>query len=442
VPMDKSSPIPVDKILGLRRTPNPQQQTENMEAVPSFLPRQLSADTAKPPEQKIPARGRWMSASAEDLPPPLRSPMSQVHHQRELQYITILKTLVAVITVCTFLSMVLISRLEDNEEQESSPKVLILLWNEDLSKMPRRPTHSECGCVVTTRRNQFEKPYDAVVFNADLPYSLEDFSELNRTRNFLSVFAARNPLSLAQGPGLWPSDDWPLFNLTMTYRLDSQLVWSEYYFSHIAKARRLNAFSAPSEHYADDMPGTKIQLLENHIKKKDRLMMYLFYEVDQASQPESVYLAELRKYVDLDAFENCAGPNDCSHYHFMLIFDTTACPDYVPIQMYTAMHNFVVPVLIGGGNLTNLVPPQSYISSQDFPKPKDLVAHLEHLVNATEKYQRYFWWHSLYKLRRTSLPYCQLCSHLKELRRETSSPMSFANWWSAYQCPKRYTTFL
>ncbi|XP_020801707.1 alpha-(1,3)-fucosyltransferase C-like [Drosophila serrata] len=449
--MNKIKPISVDKILSLRRLPSPQQQqTENMEYVPSFLPRQLSADPTHLQEQRPPPKGRWMSASAMDLPPPLRSPMSQANRQRELhspnQYIFILKTLVGVIAVCTFLSMIVVSRLGQDGEQDTSPKVLILLWNEDLSKMPRGPTHTECGCVVTTRRKDFYQPYDAVVFNADLPYSLDDFSDINRTANFLSVFAARNPLSLAHGPGPWPADDWPFFNLTMTYRLDSQLVWSEYYFSHINRARRLNSFRAPSENFSDDMPANKIQVLENHIKKKDRLAMYIVYEVDAASRPESHYLAKLRKYLDLDAQENCVGFNDCNHYHFMLIFDTTACPDYVPTQMYIAMHNFVVPVLIGGGNLSHLVPPQSYISNRDFPNPKDLVAHLERLANETEEYQRYFWWHSVYKLRRTSLPYCQLCSYLKpspeERLIETSSPMDFAAWWSTYQCPKQFTTFL
>ncbi|KAH8232759.1 hypothetical protein KR038_007986 [Drosophila bunnanda] len=451
MPMDKIKQIPVDKILSLRRLPVPQQQqTENMEEVPSFLPRQLSADTTQLQEKRPPPKGRWMSASAVDLPPPQRSPMSQANRQRELyspnQYIFILKTLVSVIAVCTFLSMVLLSRLGQNGEQDANPKVLILLWNEDLSKMPRRPTHTECGCVITTHRQHFDKPYDAVVFNADLPYSLEDFGDINRTGNYLSVFAARNPLSLAHGPGPWPSDDWPFFNVTMSYRLDSQLVWSEYYFSHVNRARRLNSFRAPSENFAEDMPGNKIQLLENHIRKKDRLAMYFLYEVDSTSQAESLYLANLRKYLDLDAYESCVGSNDCSHYHFMLIFDSTACPDYVPTQMYIAMHNFVVPVLIGGGNLSHLVPPQSYISSRDFPNPKELVAHLKHLMNATEEYQRFFWWHSLYKLRRTSLPYCQLCSYLKltqeERRLETASPVDFGNWWSTYQCPKRFTTFL
>ncbi|KAH8234621.1 hypothetical protein KR032_000744, partial [Drosophila birchii] len=447
VPMDKIKPIPVDKILNLRRIPSPQQQqTENMEYVPSFLPRQLSADT----EQRPPPKGRWRPASAVELPPPLRSPMSQANRQRQLyspnQYITILKTVVGVIGVCTLLSMFLFSRLDQNGEQENSPKILILLWNGDLARMPRRPTHTECGCVITTRRNLFNKPYDAVVFNADQPYSLEGFSEINRTANYLSVFAARNPLSLAQGPGPWATEDWPSFNLTMTYRLDSQLVWSEYYFTHIFKARRLHSFRAPNENFVDEMPGNKIQLLENHLKKKDRLAMYIIYEVDDASTPESLYLAKLRNYVDLEARESCAGPNDCSHYHFMLIFDSTACPDYVPQQVYTAMNNFVVPVLIGGGNVSHLVPPQSYISNRDFPDPKDLVAHLKRLMDATEEYQRYFWWHSLYKLRRTSLPYCQLCLHLKlpqeERNMEISPSIDFADWWSKHQCPKPFTTFL
>jgi len=50
----------------------------------------------------------------------------------------------------------------------------------------------------------------------------------------------------------------------------------------------------------------------------------------------------------------------------MLIFETSACPDYVPPQMSMAMDKLLVPVLIGGGNLTNLVPSHSYIAARSF----------------------------------------------------------------------------
>ncbi|XP_020801708.1 alpha-(1,3)-fucosyltransferase C-like [Drosophila serrata] len=433
----KAMPL-VAKVLNLRRTTtNSQQQkqtdTQKDEASHS------SGDKSEANEENPPSKKGSLSES-ESKKDKARVNRRWEHYAR---YMNTGKILLAVLVVCAFFGMYPLFRRgqKSSVSQESSVKV-IMLWNEDQPKKSKVSAHMECGCVVTNRRKNYEMAVDAFVFNAHRPYSLKYLPQINRTRDFLSVFAARNPLSLAKDPPLPPVSERSLFNLTMTYRLDSQLVWSEYYFTLLNQAKRLNTFRAPSEHYADEMPIYEMQLLENQTRTKDRLAMYLLYEVNEASLPESLYLEELRKHVNLDAYESCLGFQHCNHYRFMLIFDSTACPDYVPTHMYTAMHKFMVPVLIGGGNLNNLVPAQSYISGRDFPNPKDLVAHLKYLAKTPKEYKQYFWWHSLYKLRRNSVPYCQLCSLLQQPPEERRIETSFAKWWSRYQCPKRITTFL
>ncbi|KAH8232767.1 hypothetical protein KR038_010579 [Drosophila bunnanda] len=426
----KAIPL-VAKVLSLRRTTtNPQQQQQKQTNAQKDNAPQPSVDTPDPKEMIPPSKDGSLSKT-------------EVRVNRRWEpyalYMNLGKVLLAVLVVCVLIGMFLLHRRGPKTSQESSVKV-IMLWNEEPRLMPKGSSHMECGCVVTSRRKNYERAVDAIVFNAHRPYSLKYIAQINRTRDSLTVFAARNPLSLAKDPPLPPAGEQSLFNLTMTYRLDSHLVWSDYYFSLLNQAQRVNSFRAPSEHYADDMPGYEMQLVENKTSTKDRLAMYFIYEVEERSMPESLYLEELRNYVSLEAYESCVGFR-CKHYYFMLIFDLTACPDYVPTQMYIAMHNYAVPVLIGGGNLNNLVPPHSYISSRDFPKPKDLVAHLNHLVKTPEEYKRYFWWHSLYKLRRNSVPYCQLCSYLQQPPKRRIQT-SFAYWWATYHCPKQITTFL
>ncbi|XP_016972590.1 alpha-(1,3)-fucosyltransferase C [Drosophila rhopaloa] len=451
MPIDKLRGTPVDKILSFRRNPDPQQQqqqqTDEMEDIPRFLPPQLLTEeaTAKDTSRRMPDSDSINSEDAVRLPPPRRSPVSMRNLQRELyspnQCMNVLKAIVAVVTICVlFATIPLYRRLRIEKETRLR---MILLWNEQL--MTGGTAHMECGCLVTTRRNHNDKPFDAVVFNADQPYSFAGLDSIKHTPDYYVVYSAKKPLSFTQNP--MPGLMLPPFNLTMTYRLDSQLVWTDYYFSHPNLARRLNSFRNPSQNFGDDLPGSINERLESEISKKTRLAVYLWFDVDQNTLSESLYLEELRKYADLDAHDSCLGPDDCSHYHFMLIFETSACPDYVPSQMLMAMDKLIVPVLIGGGNLTNLVPPHSYISGLDFSTPKDLIDHLIELTDNREEYRRYFWWHSIYKLRQAIQPYCALCSLIQKAPeerqiRQGSSKLAFINWWTEYQCPNRSTTFL
>ncbi|XP_039488416.1 alpha-(1,3)-fucosyltransferase C [Drosophila santomea] len=446
MPLDKLRPMPVDKILSFRRNPDllqqQRQQTDEMEDIPKFLPTRLLMDDDA-------SRRKEDNDDMEDavrLPPPRRSPVSMRNLQRELysprQCMNALKVMVGVLTICLLFTTIPLYRRQTKQEKDNLK--MILLWNEP--SHVDTPAHLECGCLVTSSRSYNDRAFDAVVISADHPYSLDGLTGIKRTPKFYVVYAAKKPMSSPQNPltGL----TLPPFNLTMTYRLDSQLIWTDYYFSHTNLARRLKWFRAPSKSFADDMPASTNLRLDSELRKKSRLAVYLVYEVNEETLPESLYLEELRKYADLDAHDSCLGTDDCGLYHFMLIFEPTACPDYVPPQMSTAMDKLLVPVLIGGGNLTNLVPSHSYISSQDFATPKDLISHLKHLANSPEEYRRYFWWHSIYKLRHASQPYCALCSLVQkapgapEIRQRSYSTGGFINWWTEYQCPNRSTTFL
>ncbi|XP_017060260.1 alpha-(1,3)-fucosyltransferase C [Drosophila ficusphila] len=447
MPIDKLRAMPVDKILSFRRNPDPQQQqrqqTDEMEEIPRFLPAQLLNDDekAKDADRRMLDSDSISTEDADRLPPPRRSPVSMMNLQRELyspnQCLSALKSIAAVITICMVFAIIPLYR-RQKMEKDAGLK-MILLWNDH--PLAGQSAHMECGCLVTNRRNHNDKPFDAVVFNADFPYSFEGLNSTKRSPDFYLVYAAKKPLSSLSG-----LRD-PPFNLTMTYRTDSQLIWTDYYFSYSNLARRLKSFRTPSKNFADDMSSAMIQSFENKMKKKTRLAVYLIYEVNQNTLAQSLYLEELRKYADFDAHGSCLGSHDCSYYHFMLIFEPTACPDYLPPEMYMAMDKLLVPVLIGGGNLTNLVPHHSFISSRDFSTPRELVAHLKDLANDPEEYRRYFWWHSLYKLRQSAQPYCALCSLIQQNPEERqigqgSSKLAFIDWWTEYHCPNRSTTFL
>lgn len=127
----------------------------------------------------------------------------------------------------------------------------------------------------------------------------------------------------------------------------------------------------------------------------------------------------------------------CCWYKFMLVFEPSGCPDYVHPQLLMALYNYVVPVLIGPGNLSGLVPPDSYISSSEFSSPKLLAEHLLDLSEHPEKYEQFFRWHSKYALRKTKYQYCDLCRTLHKPFEPLLRPEEFKSWWTQYQCPNQ-----
>ncbi|KAH8303759.1 hypothetical protein KR018_001529 [Drosophila ironensis] len=455
----------VSKIFNFRRNPQrdqqQNQQTEDMQDVPNFLPTQMeNVDLQAPVEpsqmsspQRLVGGEAMLQTEVEmirnTLPPPRRLNLSQ---RNQLQpspirnCFTAVKVLLAVLTVCVILATIPLY-LRQNAMTQSK---VILLWNDDIMDH-EGSAHSECGCVVTNNRNYSR--IDAVVFNGDTPYTINGFSEINSSPECLVVYAARKPLSKAQDP--LNSSVYINFNMTMTYRRDSQLVWSDYYFSYKNLVRRLSGLPNASANYNfEDMKGQTARQIEAALAVKERLAVYLMYDVNDDTLAESKYLEKLRRYERLDAVASCGPPHDCRSYHFMLIFETSACPDYVPPQMYMAMHELIVPVLIGGGNLKNLVPEHSYIDSRDFHDPLDLIKYLYFLSRKPEEYATYFWWHALYMVRRTVQPYCALCNFLQStpqydgsdgselLTTKDVTKFSLKDWWKKRQCPLPITTFL
>lgn len=170
----------------------------------------------------------------------------------------------------------------------------ILLWNADRDSAMWE--YFQCGCVLTNKRDYAGGPIHAVVFNADRNFSLDGLIQINRTPDFLAVFAAKNPLSMAHNPLLEHGES--VFNFTMTYRSDSNVVWANYFFTAIPQK------DSPPNSRSKQLGKTELDL---RLQAKTRFVFYMVYEVNEYSLRESLYLQELRNYLELDAFITCHG---------------------------------------------------------------------------------------------------------------------------------------
>lgn len=178
-----------------------------------------------------------------------------------------------------------------------SKRTTILVWNEEPGWRL-----SQCGCIITNIRNNANTNFSAVVIDADFPYSLKGLERVQRKENCPTVFASRNPLSLVQSPLKGQAD--PVFNFTMTYRRDSDVIWNAYYFIEITYRERVHHFEAEDDDIVE-MPRREATKLAKALQNKHFLLMYLMYNIDVSTRSERDYLQELRKHLEIAAYFSC-----------------------------------------------------------------------------------------------------------------------------------------
>lgn len=179
----------------------------------------------------------------------------------------------------------------------------ILLWNAEMELGTWN--YLPCGCVLTTNRDYSAGTIDAIVFNADRPFTFEGLDRIKHTPNFLAVFAAKNPMNLVHNPLLEHGES--VFNLTMTYRRDSDVVWWDYFLTAPREQPGSTVLEISFRKQRSELEATDLHL---KLRSKSPLVFYMMYEVNDYTLPESLYLQELRKHIELDAFIECHGAQE------------------------------------------------------------------------------------------------------------------------------------
>lgn len=310
----------------------------------------------------------------------------------------------------------------------------------------------EAGCEVTDcvivpdhRKLPLER-YDAVLFHGFEYYVALYGKPQVRTSKQLYVYM--NLESEMHGEIPWYQRDF--FNLTMTYRLDSDIPWT--YFSVIDKwsdevvAPSLDPFwdkvRAPEE-------GSEAEKdIKELIEGKTGAVAWVASNCNSDSGREE-YVAELQKYIQVDVFGRC-GPltcprtknEDCTRtlgrkYYFYLAFENSLCVDYMTEKLVTALGSGAVPVVLSGANLTRFLPPRSYLDARKL-EPKLLASTMKQLMSNRLLYEPYLWWTTRYEVqgRRNNWakgkhPFCTLCAtlHGNKSFKTRRKKKDVREWW-------------
>lgn len=297
-------------------------------------------------------------------------------------------------------------------------------------------------CDLTNNRDFLPaiEMYDAVLFHVAEPFPLLHSVPRVRAPHQLYVFALMEP------PGETKhvlSDEGGFYNLTMSYRLDSDLLWPYQMFEDIetdavvAPAIRPKWRQAPAVWNDTNV----LQLWAG----KTRMAAWFVSHCETLSKREKL-AAALQEHIPVDIYGKCGNfscpytSNECDElldksYKFYFSFENSLCNDYVTEKLYNAMKRYVIPVVFGGADYSRFVPPHSVIDAEDFESAAELAAYLRYVATHPEEYMRYFWWRRYYRLTFRS-PFCDLCAKLHSVpfRQKTQTYTDIEKWWMGDQC--------
>ncbi|XP_055706632.1 alpha-(1,3)-fucosyltransferase C-like [Phlebotomus papatasi] len=330
----------------------------------------------------------------------------------------------------------------------SEPKVILLYevpkWMETVYV---EKLDVDADCVITVNKNYFSdiKKYDALVFSGQENWTVNEVFPAERSPYQYYIFADLECPFLSRHKFLNVSTE--IYNLTMTYRRDSDIYWP-YGFISNQDVSYISDPQAPiwkSPIFEDDFNSEVI----HKVKKKKKLAAW-FVSNCYATSGRKKLAEVMKKHMDIDIYGKCgtlrcdrSNEGDCyrlveERYYFYLSFENSLCNDYITEKVFNVMQFYIVPVVYGGANYSNHLPPHSYINANDFESATKLATYLKNLTTNIDDYMKYFWWKKHYKVT-SHKTYNNLCRKLHEFSPEESGQLrrSYENmnsWFVDGQC--------
>lgn len=260
---------------------------------------------------------------------------------------------------------------------KSEHRLTILLWSWPFGQHFNFINCSELygtpDCYFTVNRSWSQKADAVIMHHRDVCWDTRRLAQIPRLPSQRWIWF--NLESPSNSPNLGAMDN--LFNLTMSYRRDSD-IFSPY--GDLQLLRQPQPFNIPS---------------------KTKMVAWVVSNWQEGSHRVKYY-QELKKYITVDVYGKHHLPlpgnkllPTVSQYNFYLAFENSQHEDYITEKLWrNALSSGTVPVVLGPlrKNYEHFLPPDSFIHVNDFPSASDLARYLWELSRDTERYQRYFQW--------------------------------------------------
>lgn len=284
---------------------------------------------------------------------------------------------------------------------------VILLWTPFYDKWDyQHGNPNQCpvekSCQVTNDRSKL-KESDAIVFHLrDL--DLTDLPPYRHPRQRWVLFNLEPPpYSYFLGFRFMNQ----MFNWTMTYRLDSDIVVK--YGGFVSK----NLTST----------NTSITVVPINLENKTDMAYWMVSHCYTSSRRED-FVESLSRVFPVDIYGKCGMAtcpkektlqclnNFSNKYFFSFTLENSLCRDYISEKFYEAARYNAIPVVLGGANYALFAPRHSYVDAAAFDSAKELANFLDKLSKSKGFYRSYFDWRKTFELEDRNM-YCDLCHKLK-----------------------------
>ena len=253
-----------------------------------------------------------------------------------------------------------------------------------------------------------------------------------RDENQVFVLAVRDAFVRTQavsdkGTGMKWLD---LFNWTMTYRLDSDIVYK--YANVLERQNKTNIANKNYERLVEEKVNKAVWFV-SHCRTKSR---------------REHYVREMQKVMEVDIFGGCGVEQPCPKqsknidecveqtalkYKFYLAFENTLVEDYITEKVFKWFNRDIIVVVRGGSNYSRILPPGTFVDAGDFKSPIKLGKYLVELAQDKERYTDYLKrkdnYYSTTKLVPAQEANCKLCEYLNNLDSHRKNYNNIIEWW-------------
>ena len=338
------------------------------------------------------------------------------------------------------------SNMEDTSSQSASShkNKKTLLWYDKHRKSMIGPTikmgFSQCeynNCqyksYFTSTDTKPRKPFDAdaILIQSAGIWDLSPPPRRDEDQVFvLAVHDSFSRTKSARDPGVgmkWAE----LFNWTMTYRLDSDIV---YKYANVMKQD--NKTEVVGKNY------DKI-----YDEKVDKAVWFVSH-CKTLSMREH-YVRKMQLEMDIDIFGGCGVPAPCPKgsgdmiaqcfddhamkYKYYLAFENTLVEDYVTEKVFRWYNRDIIVVVRGGSNYSRILPPGTFVDAGDFASPIELGKYLKQLARDKKRYTDILKKKDNYYSTNKYVPVqeanCKLCEYLNNLDDHKKSYGNIFKWW-------------
>uniref|UniRef100_A0A673B434 Fucosyltransferase n=1 Tax=Sphaeramia orbicularis TaxID=375764 RepID=A0A673B434_9TELE len=247
-------------------------------------------------------------------------------------------------------------------------------------------------------------------------YGIEGCTLTDKPRPRAQKWVWMNYESPAHTPGLWRFEG--VFNLTMTYRTDSDIFLPYGYL--IPRGRRAKGLQ---NRYARPLHVLSRSLL------RPRLVAWVISNWSE-SQARVAFYYQLRRYLQVDVFGRAGRPLPAgsgnvvrlvSRYQFYLALENSPHTDYITEKLWNAVLAGAVPVVLGPSrqNYERFLPPPGLYPRRRFSNCSSFGRYLLMLKRNPIQLKRHLDWRGSYSVHQPSFwaeHYCTVCRAVKKTR--------------------------